>query len=546
MPVVHNYYRLLLTSDTDRYCRYLPIGLVLGDGNKFCGGRFFTYMRDKFKIEKIPYNITVRELISEGALKPALFVELPEEAFESWKNFPTCPSSLIEGMSEQAQLAHFYNIHIFTKSTDLLEDISHPYDSELKSAFADNFRVPPPIVMTPLVHSNGRKYYPYEAYLPYWKGYVLFDAYVTYPFISKYLDSKKGKPLFMQAVLKADQEWTQLYADSFNRISWFRTVITNIIYTTDSEIKLSYYDLVRYVFEKTNSSTDDLNHDLELLLRLHWKWERQLERTGLRIIKNTLQSVEYDIYTVYSMLCVCGVKSDELFDKWSITDRMPRGWTELSKTIPFEDLKFQDIFGSTLGVYLEEVANKGDALSLYTRLAEYEGFECWIRAYCDLHTELQSSQRISFRQSRQIDRLIVFCLRTEVLLKAMVKSYLNISCDSLMDALDTVKNDTSDSNLKNAIDTAKAHTHMTKLHRTPVGILDEIEKRSEEFSSWPEKRRALFRYILFCNVGRNYFAHHSYLDNEFEDRQSKNAAKILKACLAIINICEESMRKARS
>lgn len=336
--MVYNHNYKIRISRIDLYCRYLPVGLVRG-GSRLCNGKFYKYMKDRFHIEELPYNINIHTLISEGALKPGLFVKLPEEAFESWENFPKIKRITTGEVGESINSAYHYDIEILPYQLECVNDASHPYDSEYESLFVDIFKEDPPNLTSRCTHKNGSTYYPYEAYMPYWKGYVLADAFLRCYMIDRYLDPVSGKNKFIDAVSKSDNE-LDLLSDTFDRLSWYRTVTTNIHMVQECKLDVTEYNIVCYVLDKTDSTVDDLHKDLELLLSLHHRWKAK-RQTEMHLAENALKLIEYDVFTAYLMLCAHGESSQILFRKWSVTDRMSKGWTELSEAVPFDDIKFQ-------------------------------------------------------------------------------------------------------------------------------------------------------------------------------------------------------------
>ena len=53
-----------------------------------CRGRFGRYLKERLKIQRIPYDLSIADMIVERMLIPDLFVWLPSEYFTSWSNFP--------------------------------------------------------------------------------------------------------------------------------------------------------------------------------------------------------------------------------------------------------------------------------------------------------------------------------------------------------------------------------------------------------------------------------------------------------------------------
>jgi hypothetical protein len=81
--------RTLRYSEDDLYCRYLRIDVNDNSSFKMCSNAFFSFAKKTLKLEKLPYNIKLRELILEGCLTSDLFVDLPAVYFLNWQRYPT-------------------------------------------------------------------------------------------------------------------------------------------------------------------------------------------------------------------------------------------------------------------------------------------------------------------------------------------------------------------------------------------------------------------------------------------------------------------------
>lgn len=67
---------------------------------RLCGGRFASYLENKFGIKKLPYNIKLIDLILDTDNTDELFVELPKEYFLGWDSYPCLGEEVKESSSD--------------------------------------------------------------------------------------------------------------------------------------------------------------------------------------------------------------------------------------------------------------------------------------------------------------------------------------------------------------------------------------------------------------------------------------------------------------
>ena len=124
-----------------------------------CGirGHFGQYLKEQFGIEKLPYGITIVEMLARRMLKPDLLIKFPKNA--NGKRF-----------------SDFYNeVNRFFHSNEGWdpESFLHPYDVLNTKAWR---RKTVPSVFKPEECSDGFKRIPYEAYFRYWRIYIFAEA----------------------------------------------------------------------------------------------------------------------------------------------------------------------------------------------------------------------------------------------------------------------------------------------------------------------------------------------------------------------------------
>ena len=78
------------TSSLDTCRRYLCANLHEAPSlhHAAYGGHFGQYLKEQFGIEKLPYSITIVEMLKRGMIKPDLLIRFPENANgESFSDF---------------------------------------------------------------------------------------------------------------------------------------------------------------------------------------------------------------------------------------------------------------------------------------------------------------------------------------------------------------------------------------------------------------------------------------------------------------------------
>jgi hypothetical protein len=511
-----------------------------------CSSRFLGVVEKIIGIKKLPYKIKIVDLIECGAFVPELFVALPEEIFEAWKNYPEQTGLDDEKLSQRAIFAYNNFYYYFYPSYEDKEDLSglsHPYDSSLEDLFVNEFKAEVPDNIRLSTHDNGRKFYPYEAYFPYWKSYVLLEALNRCKFIDRYLGKSEGKPKFIDEVRRIEKRWAQKYSSTFNRVSWFRTLKAGILNST-VKVQATYGELVEYVLQQCNSSVEDLKEDLKILLTLYQEWEFAFSLQRIEDWHKGMDSLRFDIWCIFEMLCSTGECTEaQLFSQW-YSKRDNLGWANLCDVLPVEEILFKQKFERYAPLYLEDTpldCGGHSWIEIYDNLAQYSGFECWIRAFCDMHDALNSERisgrRIDFTQPRLLDQLLVLTIRTEIILRCILEKVNGYPAPN--DLIEVLKcfayhlNSSDKQKFKPIFETAtgKDNWSLTYLMEKPENIFDEIKRRRVGVNKWSLDQRALFDNILIFNTARNYFAHHFYKDVEMKNRIHSLPRDVLVACL---------------
>ena len=523
-------YRTINYSGEDYYCRYLAVDLTNGAGNRIAGGRFGTFMQKNFQINKLPYKISLQELIEEKIIKPELLIKIPDDVFSTWENYPFLPVNI----PEQYDLLRFYDLEIIPELSNDLRDYMHPYDYSCKG-FKDKYAINAPQQFSQVETINNKKAYPYYAYLSYWHAFVIYDTYEICKNIDKFLDEEKGLPIFKKTLKRLYQHYEKNYKEVFERLAHYKTIISQIN-SLNSTLEVTYSTIARKALEFSNSQQEDLSDGLGKLLTLHSDFKRRYNNSEGLITRKALEYLTRDIYFLFEWLVYSGISAEKLFSDWEYSSRSPHEWSQLKEAINFEEILIEQSFKNDANYYLSKVDEKWDKskiLDFYKQVTQFDGYEPWLRPFYDLHNKLKPVKTIRFQQDRIIDFLIIFTIRTEIILRSLSYKVIGKSENDLKKILsELAKNKEISIHNKQILEAASTNYKHTKLHDKPELICQRI-KDIEIGKKWSKSQIVSFRNILKFITYRNYFAHHSYKDKEL-NQASDLAGEVLSSCLYTI------------
>jgi hypothetical protein len=531
-------HRRITYSSQEFYYRYLSLGLNNPSINKMCNGNFLLFLKNELHLTKLPYDLKLIDLIIDKCFSTELFVELPPTYFTNWKNYPFSGSDSSSFIDKSILDAGFYDLHIQMKNEKLLSELSHPYDEQLNKRFKKRFEILPPKKLIKYEHPNGRSFYPNEAYLAYWKGYIILEAVNECVFIDKYLPPEKGENIFKENLAMINERWTNNFKDIFNAISHYRTFIAQYHHLTEL-FKLTDKEISEHLLKRANISVPELYSGLGKLLELHKDWTRKLENNGLYEFNFALKSLKRDIYFLFEWLRYTGYSEQDLIKHWTNTDRQAKSWTELKDVLDFEEIYFKTTFERFTPIYCKlppEWLNLNSLPEVYEQLKSYKGFKPWIRAFADLHETINNQDNINLKEPRLLDTLLVLTIRSEVLIRTMFISISEVKdSDDFKKVLKDLASMSNDSNFSKVLDTVVNNIkELTKLKLRPESMFEKIEKDCTGNKSWPEEDKHFFKAILKFITARNYFAHHYYKDDEFNHHTNKLCGDVVTNCLQTI------------
>jgi hypothetical protein len=319
-------------------------------------------------------------------------------------------------------------------------------------------------------------------------------------------------------------------------VSFYRTAVTILSFWKEKP-SITYGELAHFLQAVVKSNSDELERDLESLLKLFADWKTRI-KAGKRYYPQATEQLRRDIYFMLEWLCgLTGNREAFYFKKWSYKDRMPERWAELKEVIAYEEFELQQMFEDLVPYYvgvLTKNAYVKDAQDTYERLAKHESFWPWIRAFTDLHGSLNSGAPISFRQVRVLDYLLVITVRTEVLIRSIFRSFCEVEdprdFSSVFNQFSHKWPERSPERKVLGTVADPANWKLTELSGKPDDIFGNIDTLVPK-QNWNKSMHHIFISILRFVTARNYFAHHSFKDESLNNQVSDLARKVLVSCV---------------
>jgi len=530
--------RSISYSEAEVCCRYLSIDLPRSLRSPNCTGKFGQELKT-VGIDKFPYGITLSELIQCGALAPSLYVELPKEYFDSWKNFAECPR---QSDTEDKDFAGMYACEPNPHHARELHQLLHPYDGVLGEGFKAKFQAHVPESFPECTHPNRGKYIPAEAYLPYWQVYALADGFYKYRHAESFLSIHDGKAKCLDLIQSASNKFINKYVEVFDRLSWYKTLFVGVSF---SEFKSSCGDVIELAQQQSGATSELLHQDLKLLLELDAEWNYIIKKYGCAVLTKARSNLAKDIYLVYEQLRLIGAPAQGIFKDFT-PDRFGSTYTPLHDVLKFEWLELKDSFITFGQYYCIQIQQCGYGCTedVFDNLIQVPGFDAWIRAFHDLHGSINKSDETSlhFKQSRIVDSLIVMSVRTEIVLREMFREELGdqADVDSNRKLLTLLKIHMQEKSQKILETCSNEVSEKTRLKDKPSEIFEKID--CIEPKNWSKNNIYFLRSILKFITARNYFAHHAYKDNELNIQTSSLSEKILESLLATLLFFEKNKK----
>ena len=542
-------------SQLDTCKRYLYADLH-GSPSRYSaafGGHFGKYLKEQFDIERLPYGITIVDMLTKRMIKPDLLIKFPQNANgKKFLNFYN------KGIS-------FYTLFHSNKGWEP-ESFLHPYDI-LNYTTWQCKRVPSIFKPEKFSHDEMIRI-PYEAYFRYWKVYILAEALSDgYDQIELFLAPKKGIDYLEKRFQEVNTYWEKTYEKVFDRLSYYQTA-QSILYnhktpkrSVSEEENRQYLKALEFI-QKTmlHYTSYMMEEDIEKLIKLFHKWEGGAKNGGKYYAKG-LDLLRSDIYDLTAWLAITTDQTlDECFalqNGW----RHYSGSNNLKHILCFESFKLERIF---IYYYIIELCNgntktilktdERQAKVLFDRLlglSDYNSsFRSWVRILFDLQNQLGGNMKapISFEEIRIVDYLRNFAITTEALIRQMIvdiypevnkefsikgvfhklqDEYKQCKNPTYRNALEIIINEYGITNLKDIDD-------LTEKNKS---IFSKVNSLSLSISKNAQTQFAVHSVLSFMTA-RNYAAHHFCRDHELNNLIDEQPCQILHSCVASVVIID--------
>ena len=549
------------TSSLDTCRRYLCADLREAPSRHHAayGGHFGQYLKKQFGIEKLPYGITIVEMLERRMIKPDLLIKFPKNI--NGKRFSDFYSKVIL----------FPSLLHSNKGWDP-ESFLHPCDVLNSKAWR---RKTVPSVFMPEEYSDRVKRISYEAYFRYWRIYIFAEALSDgYDRIDRFLPyADEGIGQLEERFQKTNDHWEKTYKDAFDRLSYYQAA--KAILHTHKTLKRSvseqewakYLSALEFIQQKLIYTPEMMEDDIATLLDLFHAWERQSKKEP-KYYTQGLVLLRQDIYDLTKWLATATKttldKCFEIRNGW----RHYSGANYLKHVVCFERFDLERVFARyTVELCCKEAETilktdqkqaKKQAKVLFDRLSglsDYNSsFGSWVRILYDLQGQLggtSTKNPISFKETRIVDYLRNFAITTEALIRQIIVdiehqtnrlSLLKVF-KGLQNKYGKCKNPTYRDGLGTVI---KELSKDKRINITDLHDIDDLTEKNESIfskvnsnyqivpgSNDVQKQFAVHSILSFVTA-RNYAAHHFCRDDELNNPRDDQSCQIFYSCIASI------------
>ena len=529
-------HRNITWTSADYYCRYLDAGILRNDHRKPCGGRIGKFLK-QLGLEKLPGNISLGELLNNDVVSFDLCVKVPKELYGYCPHF----QDELGGLEDEFGDFLYYSLAFPSIEINSPQDLLHPYDDprDLKSRFKERFQAAEFELLEPMDCSGDdrRRFIPYEFYFCYWRAYVIIEACDLLMNV-EWLSKPEDQADTIYRIFKTrNDEWNEKYATVFDRVSFYKNAKTR--WGGSSNHQMTIGEVGSFASNEMSVSTEELCKDLEKLLILHENWTTKIERQGRGLLKLAREWIKLDIFNLFEWILVTSsLTKEDLYQRWD-NNGWKHHWTQLSDVVAFEEFKLKDNFTLYFSRYLSDAGvliQEEDTGICFDRLNLCSSFKPWCRAFNDIHEEFKkSSPTITFNQPRFIEHLIVLTIRTEVLIRRLIaESRLGIEKVHLRKVFTDVsqRRIVKRQDRKILKEISGDDWMLTYLSEMPPNIFEYLADIKSVLPDSLSQRIHLE--VLKFVTARNYFAHHSYKDEEFRYPTSAIGREIIVACLTAV------------
>ncbi len=511
----------------------------------------------------------LKQLIEWGWIVPQYRIIFPKQFFDSWKDYPY---SYVEIPTEfkNYTLLWDYLWRLDDKSLPLwfLDPISNP-DDELHKILRDNtFELDKKDLPESFEHARGRSITPYADYFYKWQGYALVDVIHRADNIETILSTpdviKRAEGVLRiaqvissekltnpESILTTPNKWGGLatpmtWLDHFRS---FRSVCLNEHRKSDDEKYNTYQEgakLLAQHFEITSETLADFIKNKLLVLAQDWiQLNEKFEKHSIWT-RRAWPYLQEDIQLAMIWLMILTNQPFENYvAEWRPLFMGNRSWATLDEALPYGFIKHQEKFILYAPEYLEpfnRICNdqlKFDKSTLpeivYRLYRTNYPFAGFLAAFYELHEHLGhkfDKHGLDFREIRPLDHYALLAIHAEGCLRRKLESLnMNNKNQGLVNYIKHLGENYNHLQKVMPIYSQESYRKLTRLHSKPGDPIGDIQSIPKVL---PEVEHQLLQAFLCCELARNYFAHHDYLNHELI--RSEKSRFLLRGILLTILI----------
>jgi len=518
-----------------------PLMMAYGDGK----GDFVDWLKKLGVSDIFLRTYPLSKLVEWGWLRPQYRVVFPEIYFSDGSR--KADELLREEASKNLALSELWESQWFCDSEKDPMWFIHPFFNAESTAGQllnqNSIKTGLPEVPRPVEMANGQFVSPYADYYFPWQAFALLDVIRAADRFQHFVMDTPDVQLQVESLTRLTKipSWNpHEYLDLENHWGGHAEVMT----------WLAHYAVLKDAVDQregrhghspemlrrgANALAAHLGFDADrleglvkdrlLVLAQRWKWGVE-PRNPLSV--DAYPYIQNEIYLAVHWLCMLtGNTLDHYIDLWRYPTRGQQTWSELHSILPFEYYEIRDKFLELAPFYLKQFTERiseryrldGDRLAAVVDAlrAKSRHFNVFMGAFKKLHDELGGDRKptdvIDFRERQPLDYYLLIAIKAEVCFReelretGILDGLKNQKLSGYLERLGT-RAGLDATTIKLFKDSV--HTY-TKLHSEPT---DGIRRIMNLGSTKPSGQIALVQGMICCELARNYFAHHDYMDAE--------------------------------
>ncbi len=489
-----------------------------------------------------------------GWLVPQSRVVFPKRFFIEWEEFPCYGTDVPADMEQMHLLWDSMWLVDEDESLWFLDPFFRPGDSVGELLFDHKTQGLLPGLPEAFKHPRGMDVRPYVEYFFHWQAYALIDIVrsaqgfgpiLRSPDLKKRLEfiekcRVRGESYWKpEEILVLPTRWGGL-REPMTWLSHYRALREAITWND------ARWELLRKGANELAVHLGFTEADLEtaikeklLVVAQDWIGENE------RLCPWTLRAYPYlqrDISYAVEWLCYLSNKTfPDYLELWQYTGVMRERWAELHKVLEYDFFADRKYFLRMVPEYFKMHQSFQNTLEFESEClkiivsglqANNYPFGSFLAAFRQLHNELsyrmERDGRQDFRDLRPLDHFSLLAIRAEGCLRYAIEQCGELGernkLNEYVELLASRKGVSTE-----ALSCYKQQLPRTKLHKTPDDPVGGIMSLVTELASY---EHGLVQAFLCCELARNYFAHHHYLDEKLT--RSKEAGFMMTGIVVTV------------